>query len=95
MISDLEAKSDCHFDISGATRVLPAPTSGELAPPELELSLEEELPQAATVRVRVSAAIRAPRSRLDTQISLSWGRVVCGHTRSGSQTACYLAVSRM
>ena len=73
MISDLDEKSDCHFDISGATRVLPAPTSGELAPPELELELSlDELPQAAIAKVRASAAIRAPRSLLDTQISLSW-----------------------
>ena len=74
MISDLDEKSDCHLDISGATSVLPAPTRGELEPPELdelELSLDE-LPQAATAKVRASAAIRAPRSLLDTQISLSW-----------------------
>jgi len=75
VISALDEKSDCHFDISGATRVLPAPTRGEVEPPELE-ELDElvldELPQAAIAKVRASAAIRAPRSLLDTQISLSW-----------------------
>jgi hypothetical protein len=48
-------KSACHFDISGATSVLPAPTRGPdellLADPlpEEEL-LFDELPQAATAR---------------------------------------------
>jgi hypothetical protein len=54
--------------INGPTRVLPAPTRGELEPPEPELELlsDDELPQAATVRARTRVAARTLRSLFDT-----------------------------
>jgi hypothetical protein len=69
VIPDLSEKSGCHFETSGATRVLPAPTSGPDDEPELdELSLEL-LPHAATTIERVSASAMALSSFLVTQFS--------------------------
>ena len=68
----LAEKSDCHFDISGATRVLPAPTSGELAPPPLELAVSL-LTSCRRRRLATASASAAAtlRSLLVTRISLS------------------------
>jgi hypothetical protein len=70
VIPDLSEKSGCHFETSGATRVLPAPTSGPDEEPELELLLLL-LPHAATTIERVSASAMALSSFLVTQFSFS------------------------
>ena len=62
--------------VNGATVLEPSmriePERSPPPPPPVELESSDELPQAATAKVRASAVSRAPRGLLDTQISLSW-----------------------
>jgi hypothetical protein len=69
---DVLAKSDCHFDISGATSVLPAPVSVPDEPPEL-LPFEE-LPQAATAKAAASAAKTLKIFLLNRDSFVDWFR---------------------